>query len=103
MEGIVLGLLSSQEIEAKLQSLVGWTYSAQKKCLAKEFSFKDFVQTFSFMTQVALYSEKTNHHPEWKNVYNKLWIELSTHDAGGVTEKDMELAAFINEKAWEIR
>lgn len=95
--------LSAQQIEAKLQSLVGWNYSSQRKCIAKEFSFKDFVQAFSFMTQVALYSEKMDHHPEWKNVYNKLWIELSTHDAGGVTEKDMDLAAFINEKAWEIR
>ncbi len=82
---------------------MGWSYSAQKKCIMKEFTFKDFVQTFAFMTQVALYAEKKNHHPEWKNIYNKLWIELATHDEGGVTAKDLDLAAYINEKAWEIR
>lgn len=98
-----MSLLNSTEIESKLTSLMGWTYSAQKKCIKKEFTFTDFVQTFSLMTQVALYAEKKNHHPEWKNVYNKLWIELSTHDAGGVTMKDIELAAYINDKAWEIR
>ncbi len=96
-------MLSNQEIEAKLQHLVGWSYSAQKKCIHKEFTFKDFIQTFSFMTQVAIFSEKNNHHPEWKNVYNKLWVELSTHDFSGVTQKDFDLASFINEKAWEIR
>lgn len=96
-------LLSEREIETQLQRLVGWEFSAQKKCIHKQFAFKDFIQAFAFMTQVAIFSEKENHHPEWKNVYNKLWIELSTHDAGGVTQKDLDLATYINEKAWEVR
>jgi 4a-hydroxytetrahydrobiopterin dehydratase len=95
--------LSLVEIESEMRNLMGWTYSPQKKCISKEFSFKSFTQTFALMTQVAMYAESHNHHPEWRNVYTKLWIELSTHDASGVTRKDLELAAFINEKAWEVR
>lgn len=95
--------LTTAEIESQLKSLMGWSHSPQNKCLKKEFTFKDFVQAFSFMTQVALFSEKKNHHPEWKNIYNKIWVELSTHDADGITSKDIELAAYMNEKAWEIR
>lgn len=82
---------------------MGWSYSASGKHISKEFKFKDFVQAFGFMTQVGMYAEKNNHHPEWKNIYNKLWVDLSTHDAGGVTLKDIDLASYMNEKAWEIR
>jgi 4a-hydroxytetrahydrobiopterin dehydratase len=73
----------------------GWKESP--KSLDKEFVFKDFVQAFGFMSRVALIAEKMNHHPEWKNVYNKVFISLSTHDAGDVvTEKDRKLAAAID-------
>jgi 4a-hydroxytetrahydrobiopterin dehydratase len=65
--------------------------------LVRSFEFKDFIQTFSFMTRVALAAEKMNHHPEWSNVYNKVEIRLSTHDAGNiVTDKDRKLAKIID-------
>ncbi len=68
--------------------------------LKKTFQFKDFVEAFSFMTKVALIAEKMNHHPEWSNVYNRVSIELSTHDAGNViTDKDHKLAAAIDQIA----
>ncbi|MEM2160889.1 MAG: 4a-hydroxytetrahydrobiopterin dehydratase [Candidatus Nitrosotenuis sp.] len=63
--------------------------------LHREFVFVDFVAAFSFMTKVALHAEKTNHHPEWFNVYNKVTVDLMTHDAGGITSNDVELAKFI--------
>ena len=65
--------------------------------LVRSFEFKDFIQAFSFMTKVAIAAEKMNHHPEWSNVYNKVEIRLSTHDAGDtVTEKDRKLASEID-------
>lgn len=63
--------------------------------LHKEIVFADFVEAFSFMTKIALHAEKMNHHPEWFNVYNRVTIDLMTHDAGGITSNDMELAKFI--------
>jgi len=70
--------------------------------LVANFEFKDFVQAFAFMTQVALMAEKRNHHPDWNNVYNKVEIRLSTHDAGNVvTAKDRELAVII-EKIYKL-
>ncbi len=65
--------------------------------LQKTFEFKNFIEAWSFMNSVALEAEKANHHPEWKNIYNKVWIELSTHDAGNiVTDKDRDLAKQID-------
>lgn len=98
-----MSLLSPKDIESKLRNLMGWSYSAEKKSIYKELIFKDFVQAFSLMTQVALYAEKKGHHPEWKNIYNKIWIELTTHDAGGVTSMDIEMASYINQQAWEFK
>ncbi len=74
----------------------GWTREDKRDAITREFAFKDFNRAFAFMTQVALHAEKHDHHPEWFNVYNKVRITLSTHDAGGVTEKDLKLAAFID-------
>ncbi len=65
--------------------------------LQKEFVFNNFIDAFGFMSRVAILAEKQNHHPEWSNVYNKVNITLTTHDAGGVTEKDLRLAASIKE------
>ena len=74
---------------------MSWTEQNNK--LSKEFVFKNFSQAFAFMTQVALLAEKADHHPEWKNVWNKVWIELTTHSAGNtVTTKDRELAQAID-------
>lgn len=72
-------------------------WKEQNNQLVRNFEFKDFVEAFAFMTKVAILAEKHNHHPEWSNVYNKLEIRLSTHDAGDViTEKDRKLAAAID-------
>ena len=62
----------------------------------RKFAFKDFVTAFSFMTSIALLAEQINHHPDWSNVYNKVTIKLSTHDVGGLSERDFELAKLID-------
>ena len=72
----------------------GWSGNAQR--IAKIYQFKSFAQALAFMVEVGLYCEKADHHPEWKNIYNKVWVELSTHDAGRVTAKDLALAAHMD-------
>lgn len=85
--------LSDEQIKNELKSLNGWTVKNGK--LHKDFAFSDFTEAFSFMTKIALHAEKKNHHPEWLNVYNRVSIDLMTHDAGGITTNDVELAKFI--------
>ena len=85
--------LTDDEIAAKLPALKGWTFEHGK--LHRDYQFPDFVRAFGFMSSVALCAESMNHHPEWFNVYNKVRIDLNTHDAGGVTEMDFTLAAKI--------
>lgn len=89
--------LTDDEIQKKLQDLPGW--SLQDGKIHKEFDFADFNEAFGVMSRVALMAEKMNHHPEWFNVYKTLVVDLATHDAGGVTEKDIALAKRINEIA----
>ena len=89
-----LAKLSDDQIKEKLKELQGWQLVNGK--LHKEFQFKDFNQAFGFMTRVALHAEKMDHHPEWFNVYNKLKVDLMTHDAGGITENDVKLAKILN-------
>ena len=79
-----------------LSTLVGWTEVDGSDAIKKIFQFADFNEAFGFMTRVALMAEKLDHHPEWFNVYNRVEVTLSTHDAGGVTEKDTKLAAFMD-------
>ncbi len=79
-----------------LSALVGWTEVDGRDAIQKTFQFANFNEAFSFMTRVALMAEKLDHHPEWFNVYNRVEVTLSTHDAGGVTEKDTKLAAFMD-------
>jgi 4a-hydroxytetrahydrobiopterin dehydratase len=79
-----------------LKQVSGWRAVDGRDAIAKEFKFKDFNAAFGFMTRVALYADKADHHPEWSNVYNKVEVTLSTHDAGGVTEKDVALAKFMD-------
>ena len=86
--------LSSAVVEDKLAELDDWTLDAGK--LARLFRFKDFVEAFAFMTQVAVLAEAMNHHPEWSNVYNRVDIHLTTHDVGGLSERDFSLAQQIN-------
>jgi 4a-hydroxytetrahydrobiopterin dehydratase len=86
--------LSSEIIEKELMNIEGWITKNGK--LHKEFEFDDFNQAFGFMTRAAMHIEKMNHHPEWFNVYNRIVIDLTTHDAGGITENDINLAKIFN-------
>jgi 4a-hydroxytetrahydrobiopterin dehydratase len=86
--------LNPADIEAAVRSLPGWTSREGK--LHKEFKFKTFVEAFGFMTQIALVAESKNHHPEWFNVYNRVKIDLTTHEVGGVSERDIDLAGRID-------
>lgn len=82
------------QILSRLKDLEGWEY--EDNAIHTTFEFDDFKDAFSVMTRIAFEVEKINHHPDWSNVYNTLRISLSTHDAGGVTEKDFQLATIIN-------
>ncbi|MEO5696620.1 MAG: 4a-hydroxytetrahydrobiopterin dehydratase [Burkholderiaceae bacterium] len=75
-----------------LAPLAHWQHDAARGAITRSFEFVDFVQAFSFMTQLALIAEKRNHHPEWSNVYNRVDITLTTHDAGGLSQSDIDLA-----------
>ena len=86
--------LSSESIEHELKNLKGWMVVNNK--IHKEFEFDDFNQAFGFMTRAAMHIEKMNHHPEWFNVYNKIVVDLTTHDAGGITQNDINLAKILN-------
>lgn len=77
---------------AAMKDLSGWREEASRDAIVKTFVFADFVQAFGFMTKVALVAERMDHHPEWSNVYKTVNVLLTTHDAGGLTVKDVELA-----------
>lgn len=87
--------LSEQEIVSRLASLKGWTIQDGK--LHRSYESKDFVAAFGRMAQVALVAEAMNHHPEWRNVWNKVTFDLSTHSIGGISNLDFELAAKISQ------
>ena len=89
--------LSDEDIKGALAELDGWSLVEGRPAITKKLKFKDFVATWNFMDDVAGYAEEISHHPEWTNIYNRLEITLTTHDAGGVTELDLDMAAFINE------
>ena len=86
--------LSQGEIAERLASLPGWTHA--DGALRREFVFADFPEAFAFMTRVALAAEKLDHHPEWTNVWSRVSVVLTTHDAGGVTELDFRLAEVMH-------
>jgi 4a-hydroxytetrahydrobiopterin dehydratase len=86
--------LSEDQIQAELKNLSGWAIKDGK--LHKDFVFDDFVDAFGFMSKASLHIERLNHHPEWFNVYNKLSVDLTTHDAGGITQNDVALAKVLN-------
>jgi 4a-hydroxytetrahydrobiopterin dehydratase len=91
--------LTGAERAAALAELKGWSEVAGRDAIARSFKFKDFNEAFAFMTRVALRAEKMDHHPEWFNVYNRVDITLSTHECGGLSERDVKLAKFIDKLA----
>ncbi|HEY9697863.1 MAG TPA: 4a-hydroxytetrahydrobiopterin dehydratase [Trichocoleus sp.] len=90
-------VLSSSDLNAAMKELTGWTIEDKK--LHRQFEFPSFVEAFGFMSSVALVAESMEHHPEWFNVYNRVTVDLTTHDAGGITIKDVELARRMNKLA----
>lgn len=91
--------LTSDEITQACTRLAGWTFA--RDALTKTFTFGSFREAFSFMTRAAFEAEELNHHPEWTNVYNRVVVRLSTHDAGNkVTAKDVELASRLEKISW---
>jgi 4a-hydroxytetrahydrobiopterin dehydratase len=91
--------LDPQRVRAKLAALPGWTLTDDGLAITRRFKFADFREAFAFMTRVALAAERADHHPEWSNVYNRVDIRLTTHDAGGLTERDFALAAVADAAA----
>lgn len=87
--------LTRQECQHALLMLEGWTHEPERGALRREFNFSDFVTAYSFMSAVALLAEKADHHPEWSNVYGQVSILLTSHDAGGLTSRDTDLALQI--------
>jgi 4a-hydroxytetrahydrobiopterin dehydratase len=93
--------LSPEEVSASMHTLPGWSIADGK--LHREYKFPDFTHAFGFMAAVATVAEKMDHHPEWLNVYNRVTVDLSTHDAGGVTELDFQLAQTMEAIAQKLR
>ncbi|KAM3721137.1 putative pterin-4-alpha-carbinolamine dehydratase [Dirofilaria immitis] len=95
----VVMVLNEQQRKKLLQPLLdkGWRMVEDRDAIQKNLQFKNFNETFGFMTQVAMYAEKMDHHPEWFNIYNKIEVTLSSHDVNGLSEKDIKLACFIEE------
>ena len=93
--------LSEQDLQSAIASLPGWQVVQGK--LHREYKFADFIHAFGFMTTAALAIEKMGHHPEWLNVYNRVTVDLTTHDAGGITSKDIELAGLLDKTADKLR
>jgi 4a-hydroxytetrahydrobiopterin dehydratase len=89
--------LSEAERAEALDGLPEWDYDEARDAITRSFTFADFNQAFGFMTRVALLAEKADHHPEWSNVWNRVEILLTTHDAGGLSERDVEMAQAIDE------
>ncbi len=91
--------LDAEQLRARLAARPGWTLSEDGLAITRQFRFADFRQAFAFMAHVALAAERADHHPEWSNVYNRVDVRLTTHDAGGLTERDFALAAVADAAA----
>jgi len=92
--------LTADEIAAALRTLPAWKIVENK--LHREYKFADFIHAFGFMATAAIAIEKMNHHPEWSNVYNRVTVDLTTHDAGGITNMDVELAHMLETLAGKL-
>lgn len=88
--------LPIESVENALKKLIDWTLSEDKLSMRKEIKFKDFNEAWGFMNRVALLAEKMDHHPEWFNVYNRVDIKLTTHDAKGISQRDLDMADAID-------
>lgn len=88
--------LTDAERKAALNELPGWSLSEDGLAIEIDLKFADFNEAFAFMTRVALYADKADHHPEWSNVYNKVHLRLTTHDADGLSARDVKMARFID-------
>lgn len=88
--------VNDDELKQALASLEGWQKIPDREAISKSFKFKNFSEAFGFMTRVALYAEKIDHHPEWFNVYNQVDVTLATHSENGITELDIKLAQKMN-------
>lgn len=88
--------LDPAECAKLLDELAGWSMVEEGRAIEKTFQLANFIDAFAFMTKVAMRAEKMNHHPEWSNVYGRVTIRLTTHDAGGLTERDAKLARAID-------
>jgi 4a-hydroxytetrahydrobiopterin dehydratase len=102
MEAIMIEQLSAKARQSALEGLLGWSEAAGGNAITRKFTFKDFNEAFGFMSRVALVAEKNDHHPEWRNVYRTVEVLLSTHDAGGVTARDVDLAKAMNAIAAQL-
>ncbi len=94
--------LSAEARKSALQGIPGWSEVSGREAIARTFTFKDFNEAFGFMSRAALVAEKNDHHPEWSNVYRTVEVLLSTHDAGGVTQRDIDLAKAMNAIASQL-
>jgi 4a-hydroxytetrahydrobiopterin dehydratase len=94
--------LSAEARKSALTGLKGWSEVAGREAIARSFVFKNFNEAFGFMSRAALVAEKSDHHPEWRNVYKTVEVVLATHDAGGVTSRDIELATAMNAIAGQL-
>jgi 4a-hydroxytetrahydrobiopterin dehydratase len=96
MEAKMVERLSAEARKAGLAELSGWAETKGREAIERTYTFKDFNEAFGFMARAALVAEKNDHHPEWRNVYKTVEVVLATHDAGGVTRRDIELAKAMN-------
>src|ERR1700689_5112879 len=101
-EAVMVEGLSAEVGKTALTGLPGWTETPGREAIARTYIFKDFNEAFGFMSRAALVAEKNDHHPEWRNVYKTVEVVLATHDAGGVTARDIELATAMNAIAKQL-
>src|SRR4051812_45165048 len=94
--------LAAEARKAALEGLSGWSEVAGREAIQRTYSFRNFNEAFGFMARAALVAEKNDHHPEWRNVYKTVEVVLATHDAGGVTARDVELAQAMNAIAKQL-
>ncbi|WP_269615012.1 4a-hydroxytetrahydrobiopterin dehydratase [Prochlorococcus marinus] len=93
-EKLMVSLIEKNQLDSFIEKNPSWIID--NKTIKKEFKFENFIEAFGFMSKVALLSEKIDHHPDWKNTYNKVKISLTTHDKGGITNNDIKLAESID-------